>query len=632
MGSKKKARKRAKKAAKRAALFVEVAAPRRAPMPVAPPLAVPAVVTPAIVEASPPVDAPPVVDTPKAVASLATPSEAAVQAAGLLTDSLADAARVLGGVAEFWFRRPEQLVQAQTDWAKQMSDIWSNTVRRLGGDDLTPVIPRTGDKRFADAQWDQPLFDFMRQVHVASSAWAQDMLERNDDLAPRQKSKAGFYLRQIASAASPSNYPFTNPELLRETIDSGGENFARGLRMFAEDVGRGGGSLRLRQSDTGKLELGRDMAATPGKVVFCNDLIELIQYTPTTPDVFARPVLVVPPWINKFYILDLNPQKSLVRWMVAQSLTVFVISWVNPDARHADKGLSAYMHEGVLAALDAVGQATGAPDAHAIGYCVGGTMLAMTLAWMAAKGDARIASATFFAAQTDFSDPGDLAVFADEAAIESIERHMAQTGTLDGATMATAFNLMRPDDLFWSYFVNNYLRGREPPAFDLLAWNSDATRMTRACHSAYLRDCYLENKLSAGSLVLDEVPLDLRKITVPIYALATKEDHIAPARSVYHGMQFFGGPVRYVLGGSGHIAGVVNPPAAGKYQFWADGAEGALFDDWLASATETKGSWWPDWLAWMIGQTPDRVTPRIPGEGALAALCDAPGTYVHVRC
>ena len=537
----------------------------------------------------------------------------------VIADSVADAVRTLSRVGAFWLADPQRFAQAQSDLAGQMIDLWSNTLQRYTGETTQPLIAREKtDKRFASPEWDHPFFDYLRQAHAISTNWAKRCVEGNDDLDPRTRAKADFYLRQIASASSPSNFLLTNPDLLKATLSSEGENLVEGLRLLAEDLEAGGGQLRLRQSDSGSLELGRDMAATPGKVIFRNDLIELLQYAPTTAEVFKRPVLVVPPWINKFYILDLNPAKSYVRWMVEQGLTVFVISWVNPDARHADKGLAEYMHEGVLAALDAIERATGERDVSATGYCVGGTMLSMTLAWMAARGDTRISSATLFAAQTDFTDPGDLAVFADEATIASTEKHMAEVGYLDGAMMANAFNMLRPDDLIWSYVVNNYLRGKEPPAFDLLSWNSDATRLTRASHSAYLRACYLNNDLTQGRFTLDGARLDLRAVTVSIYSLATKEDHIAPARSVYRGTQFFGGPVRYVLGGSGHIAGVVNPPASGKYQFWASEKPSGTFEEWVSRATETKGSWWPDWLAWLTAQAPEKVAARVPGEGGTA--------------
>ena len=373
------------------------------------------------------------------------------------------------------------------------------------------------------------------------------------------------------------------------------------------------------------------MANTPGKVIFRDDLIELIQYAPLTPKVFRRPLLIVPPWINKFYILDLNKEKSFIRWAVAQGLTVFVISWVNPDARHADKDFDAYMNEGILAALDAVEKATGERKVTAIGYCVGGTLLAATLGYMAAVGDDRIESATFFAAQIDFTDAGDLKVFVDAEQLKAIEEKMAAQGYLEGSHMAQAFNMLRPNDLIWSYYVNNYLKGREPMPFDLLVWNADATRMPAANHRFYLRHCYFENDLSNGRMVIGGKTIDLKKVTIPVYELATKEDHIAPARSAFNGAKALGGPVRYVMAGSGHIAGVVNPPGKPKYQYWTGGPVEGEFEDWVKTATETPGSWWPDWIKWIAAQSPEKVPARTPGDGKLQPLCDAPGEYVRVQ-
>ena len=373
------------------------------------------------------------------------------------------------------------------------------------------------------------------------------------------------------------------------------------------------------------------MANTPGKVIFRNELIELIQYEPSTPEVYRRPLLIVPPWINKFYILDLNPEKSFIRWAVAQGLTVFVISWVNPDERLADKGFEAYMREGILAALDCVEQATGEREVTAIGYCVGGTLLAATLAYMAAVGDDRIKSATFFTTQIDFTDAGDLKVFVDAEQLREVEEKMAEHGYLEGSSMAQAFNMLRPNDLIWSYYVNNYLKGKEPMPFDLLVWNSDSTRMPAANHKFYLRHCYLQNDLSNGRMELGGKMLDLKKVTIPVYELATREDHIAPARSVFTGAKCFGGPVRYVMAGSGHIAGVVNPPAKPKYQFWSGGPPKDDFESWVATAKETPGSWWPDWAQWVTKQAPEKVPARKPGEGKLKAIGDAPGDYVRVK-
>ena len=466
---------------------------------------------------------------------------------------------------------------------------------------------------------------------MLTTRWADDLVKHADELEPHDREKAQFYLRQVSAALSPSNFLATNPELLRTTLAESGENLVRGLKMLAEDIQAGHGNLRIRQSDARAFKLGVNLATTPGKVVFRNALIELIQYEPTTAQVYTRPLLIVPPWINKFYILDLNPEKSFVRWAVAQGLTVFVISWVNPDERHADKDFDSYMREGILAALDCIEQATGEREIAAIGYCVGGTLVAATLGYMAATGDTRITSATFFATQIDFADPGDLKVFVDAEQLKAVEERMAERGYLEGAQMANAFNMLRPNDLIWSYFVNNYLKGKEPMPFDLLVWNSDSTRMPAANHKFYLRNCYLQNDLSNGRMRLGGETLDLKKVMIPVYELATKEDHIAPARSAFTGAKCFGGPVRYVMAGSGHIAGVVNPPGKPKYQFWTDGPPQGKFDDWVAKAKETPGSWWPDWLAWLTSQAPDKVPARKPGGAKLKPLGDAPGEYVQVK-
>jgi polyhydroxyalkanoate synthase subunit PhaC len=424
----------------------------------------------------------------------------------------------------------------------------------------------------------------------------------------------------------------TNPELLRETLALNAENLARGASNFAEDVEAGHGTLRIRQSDSTQFELGVNMAVTSGKVIFRNDLIELIQYEPATQEVYKRPLLIAPPWINKYYILDLNREKSFVRYLVEQGFTVFMISWVNPDERLRHKTFEDYMREGILASLDVIEQATGEKDVTALGYCVGGTLLAVTLAYMARKKDQRISSATFLATQTDFTDPGDLKVFVDEAQIRAVEASMNEKGYLDGTKMATAFNMLRPNDLIWSYVVNNYVRGKAPIAFDLLTWNSDATRMTAANHSYYLRNCYLDNNLTKGKMEIGGERLDLSQVTVPIYNLATREDHIAPAQSAFRGAKYFGGEMRYVLAGSGHIAGVINPPDKVKYQYWTGPRPHGEFEDWLKETTQTKGSWWPDWIQWLTTQAPAKVDARTPGGGALKPICDAPGTYVRVKC
>jgi polyhydroxyalkanoate synthase len=550
-----------------------------------------------------------------------------------MAEHVEDAVKTLGQVAQYWLSDPNRAMEAQSRLTSELVDLWGATFRRLAGDEAAPVrTPEPGDKRFVNPEWRKnPLFDFLQQAYSITTHWAGDMVAGAQDVDPATREKASFYLRQVAGALSPSNFVGTNPELLRTTLEENGENLVRGMKMLAEDIEAGKGALKIRQSDSTKFELGRDMAATPGKVILRNDLMELIQYAPSTPQVYKRPLFIVPPWINKFYVLDLNPEKSFVRWCVDNGLTVFVVSWVNPDERHADKSFEDYIKEGVFAALDAIELATGERDVTAIGYCVGGTLLSIAMALMAAKGDKRISSATLFTTQVDFTDAGDLKLFVDSARIGALEEKMRQTGYLEGAKMASAFNMLRPNELIWGYFVNNYLKGKEPMPFDLLTWNSDSTRMPAANHSFYLRNCYLDNTLARGQMTMDGVRLDLKKVKIPIYELATREDHIAPARSVFTGAKLFGGPVRYVLSGSGHIAGVVNPPAKPKYQYWTGAKPVGEFEDWLAKALETKGSWWPDWLEWIVGQAQKKVAARQPGDGKIKPVCDAPGEYVRVK-
>jgi len=550
-----------------------------------------------------------------------------------IADDVGEMVRSLGHVAEYYLSEPKRALEAQAALGAQFVDLWASTLQRFQGAAAQPIAePDRTDKRFSDAEWrDNPYFDFIKQAYVLTTRWADDLVRRADEMDPHERDKAQFYLRQVTAALSPSNFLGTNPELLRVTLQESGENLVRGLQMMAEDIEAGKGNLRIRQSDARGFKLGVNLATTPGKVIFRNELIELIQYEPTTPQVFRRPLLIVPPWINKFYILDLNPEKSFIRWAVAQGLTVFVISWINPDERHADKGFEAYMREGVLTALECVEKATGEREVTAIGYCVGGTLLAATLGYMAAVGDKRISSVTFFTALVDFTDAGDLKVFVDAEQLKTVEAKMAEHGYLEGSAMANAFNMLRPNDLIWAYYVNNYLKGKEPMPFDLLVWNSDSTRMPEATHKFYLRHCYFQNDLSNGRMVLGDKTIDLNKVTIPIYELASREDHIAPARGVFTGAKCFGGPVRFVLAGSGHIAGVVNPAGKPKYQFWSDGPPDGDFESWVAGARETPGTWWPDWIAWVSAQAPEKVPARKPGEGKLKAIGDAPGDYVRIK-
>ncbi len=547
---------------------------------------------------------------------------------------MSEVIKTLTTVAEYWLSDNERASDIQTRIAKGYLDLWGSAARRLAGQEAMPAItPSPRDKRFADPEWkSNQFFDFMMQLYLLTTQWAHDLVRNADGLDPHTRKKAEFYVQQITNALAPSNFVLTNPEVLRETLASSGTNLARGMEMLAEDIEAGKGTLKIRQSDPANLELGVNMATTPGKVIYQNELIQLIQYEPTTEKVLRTPLLIVPPWINKFYILDLRPEKSFIKWCVDQGVTVFVISWVNPDKSLGAKTWEDYMKKGPLAAMDAIEKATGEMKVHTLGYCVGGTLLATTLAWLAEKRRVRVTSATFLAAQVDFTHAGDLLVFVDEGQISALERDMQESGVLEGAKMAMAFNMLRSNDLIWSYVVSNYLKGQSPSAFDLLHWNSDATRMPAANHSYYLRNCYLENRLTAGTMVLDNTLLDLSKVKVPVYNLATREDHIAPADSVLYGSQFFGGPVKFVLSGSGHIAGVVNPPAANKYQYWTnDNIRDISLQDWLKAAQEHKGSWWPDWREWLASIDAEEVAPRNVGSESLPPIEDAPGSYVRVR-
>jgi polyhydroxyalkanoate synthase subunit PhaC len=542
--------------------------------------------------------------------------------------------KTFSAVAEYWMSDSARAAELQMKLGQTYLDLWASSARRLAGEPAAPAIePSPRDKRFRDPEWkSNQFFDFVMQLYLLSSQWAQELVQKADGLDPHTRKKAEFYVQQINNALSPSNFVLTNPEVLRETVSSNGDNLVRGMKMLAEDIEAGHGTLRIRQSDPANLVVGVNMATTPGKVIFQNDLMQLIQYTPTTENVLRTPLLIVPPWINKFYILDLKPEKSFIKWAVDQGLTVFVISWVNPDKTLGQKTFEDYMKEGPLTAIDVIEQVTGEMKVHTAGYCVGGTLLASTLAWLAEKRRQRVTSATFFAAQVDFSHAGDLMVFVDEDQISALERDMQACGVLEGTKMAMAFNMLRSNDLIWSYVVSNYLKGQPPSAFDLLHWNSDATRMPAANHSYYLRNCYLENRLSAGTMVLDNTLLDLSKVMVPVYNLATREDHIAPAESVLYGSQFFGGPVKYVMSGSGHIAGVINPPAAGKYQFWTnEHIKDVSLADWIKGAQEHKGSWWPDWREWLGQIDAEHVPARSVGTDAFPPIEDAPGSYVRVR-
>jgi len=546
---------------------------------------------------------------------------------------LGEIVKTLSRVAEYWLSDQARTTELQQLLAKSYLDLWGTSMRRLAGENSPATIeadPR--DKRFQDSEWKSNLyFDFVKQLYLLTTQWANKLVTDAEGLDAHTRQKALFYVEQLTNAISPSNFVFTNPEVLRQTFSSNGANLVRGMKMLTEDIEAGHGILKVRQTAS-DLKIGRDLAVTPGKVIYQNEIMQLIQYSPATETVLRTPVLIVPPWINKFYILDLTPAKSYVKWCVDQGLTVFMISWVNPDKRLAHKTFEDYMREGPLAAMDVIEKATGEMKVHAVGYCVGGTLLASTLAWLADKRRVRVTSATFLAAQVDFTHAGDLLVFVDEDQVTSLEQDMRERGFLEGSKMAMAFNMLRSNELLWPYVINSYLKGEEPSAFDLLYWNSDSTRMPAANHSYYLRNCYLENRLSSGTMVLNNTLLDLSKIKMPIYNLATRTDHISPAQSVFYGSQFFGGPVRFVLADSGHIAGVVNSPHLGKYQHWTnDHRDGLTLAGWMAGATTHPGSWWPDWRAWLGSIDSEEVPARPAGTGAVEAIEDAPGHYVLTR-
>ncbi|HUY03069.1 MAG TPA: class I poly(R)-hydroxyalkanoic acid synthase [Rhodocyclaceae bacterium] len=532
---------------------------------------------------------------------------------------------------------PYQLAQAQMSLVWDYFSLWQHSMLRFSGMQPSAMVqPAKGDNRFKDSEWEEHfLFDFIKQSYLITARHIHDAVSQVEDLPEITHKKVNFFTRQFIDALSPSNFALTNPEVLRETVRSHGQNLLKGFNNLLRDIEEGNGQLHIKMTDPSAFELGRNVATTPGKVVFQNELIQLLQFSPTTQEQFRRPLLIIPPWINKYYILDLRAANSFIKWATDQGHTVFVISWVNPDARLAQKGFEDYLNEGALAALDAVCRQTGEQEVNLIGYCLGGTLLGSALGYLAAKRDRRIVSATFFVALLDFSIPGELGVFIDEEQVANLEKKMAQRGYLEGSEMAGTFNLLRGNDLIWSFVVNNYLMGREPFPFDLLFWNSDSTRMPYKMHSFYLRNMYLKNLLKEpGGIELNGVPIDLGKVKVPSYFISTVEDHIAPWKSTYLGALRLAGPVRFVLGGSGHIAGIVNPPTAGKYCYWTGGAKKlpATPEQWFEQAEQHPGSWWSDWQQWLADLNgDDKVPARDPARGKLKVIEGAPGSFVKFR-
>ena len=530
---------------------------------------------------------------------------------------------------------PAPIIKEQISLCADLAMLWQRTsMRTLFNMPAEPVIvPSKQDKRFKNEAWTENwYFDYVKQHYLLLSRCIESSVRGVKDVDRHTHHKAQFYTRQFVSAFSPTNFALTNPSVLNTTVETRGANLLNGFRNLVEDLERGGGRLSLKMSDLSAFKFGENIASSPGKVVFQNELMQLIQYAPSTPMVQRRPLLVVPPWINKFYILDLKPKNSFIKWCVDQGHTVFVISWINPGAELADKGFADYLLEGPLQAIDAIKKATGESDVNVIGYCIGGTLVASMLAYMAATKDRRVASATFFTTLLDFSDVGDISVFIDEDQLQLADKHMNRLGYLEGRHMAEAFNLMRENDLIWFFVINNYLLGRSPAAFDILYWNSDATRMPARMQSYYLRNMYYKNVLkNAGQINLANVPIDLRKIDVPVYFLSTREDHIAPWHSTYAGTQLMSGPVNFVLGASGHVAGVINPPSANKYGYWTNEKLSRDPNSWLKTATYHEGSWWPDWERWIATFSGGEVPARQPGNGKLPSIEDAPGSYVKIR-
>lgn len=531
---------------------------------------------------------------------------------------------------------PYKLAKNQTHLMWDYFSLWQHSTLKFLGMPSTPVVtPQKGDRRFSNAEWEQRLlFDFIKQSYIIMARHLHDTVGDVEGLDEATRNKVNFFTRQYIDAISPSNFAFTNPEVFQETIKSRGQNLLKGLDNLLQDIEAGDGALRIRMTDLSAFELGKNVATTPGKVVFQNEMFQLIQYAPSTEKQYRKPLLIIPPWINKFYILDLREKNSFVRWATAQGHSVYIVSWVNPDEKLADKSFEHYMQEGALVAIDKVLEDTGEKQVNLIGYCIGGTLTMSTLAYMSEKKDNRVASATLFTTLLDFADPGEIGIFLDADSVTAIERRMGERGYLEGAEMANTFNMLRSNDLIWSFVVNNYLMGKQPFPFDLLFWNSDSTRLPAAMHSFYLRNMYLENRLKdPGGITLAGVPIDLRKIKTPCYFISTIEDHIAPWKSTYLGARLPSGPVRFVVGGSGHIAGIINPPMNNKYGYWINETKSLpeTPEDYLIGATQYAGSWWTNWHEWVIAHDPEQVPARQPGVRALKAIEDAPGSYVKLR-
>jgi polyhydroxyalkanoate synthase len=527
---------------------------------------------------------------------------------------------------------PAKAMQATANfWADSMS-LWQRFLDPAHAQPFEETPEQARDKRFkADAWREQPVFDFLRQSYFTIADHLLKGVDAIEGVDEKQKEQIRFATKGFIDAVSPSNFPTTNPEVIEKIVETKGESLLKGLQHMMADLQKG----QLTQVDPDAFELGRNLAMTPGKVVKRTDLYELIQYSPAGKSVYKTPLIIFPPWINRFYILDLTPEKSFIRWAVEQGLTVFVVSWKSADATMKDVVWDDYIERGQVDAIDTVRELLGVEGVHAIGYCVAGTTLAATLALLTARGEAeKVASATFFTAQVDFSEAGELLHFVTDDQLEMI-RGLGTEGFLDGRYMATTFNLLRGRDLIWNYVTNNYLLGKDYAPFDLLHWNSDVTNLPSAWHLSYLTDLYRDNRLAQpNSITVDGTPIDLTRVHTPTYVQAGREDHIAPAASVWKITHHFKGPLKFVLAGSGHIAGVVNPPSLGKYQYWTNDKKAETLAEFVEGATETKGSWWPDWIEWIAGIDSEKVPAkgaRVPGKGKMKPLGDAPGSYVRTR-
>ncbi|WP_227368730.1 class I poly(R)-hydroxyalkanoic acid synthase [Halomonas sp. M20] len=560
------------------------------------------------------------------------PSEASGLMLEDMKESLNRGAQALAG-------NPQLLYSAQMRLMQDQMRLWQQTVQAFygGGDSGEAVIePERSDRRFRDDAWHtEPFYRYIMQQYLLSSRMMNELVEGIDSLTEKQKLSLEFYVRQYMSAMAPTNFIATNPEVMRLTLETKGQNLVDGLKRLREDLANSAEGLNVTMTDREAFHIGENVAVTPGEVVYENELIQLIQYYPTTEKTFKTPLLVVPPWINKYYILDLRQDNSMVKWLTEQGHTVFLISWRNPGVEQRDITWADYMQMGLIQAMDAIEEACGEKSVNILSYCIGGTLTASAIAYLTSTRRARkVRSVSYMATLHDFRDPGDIGVFFSGKALEGIERQLETDGYLDGRIMSFSFNLLKERDLFWSFYVNNYLKGEAPAVFDLLYWNTDGINLPAGTHGWYLRNMYVENRLAKpGGIELDGVKIDLRKISTPSYFISAKEDHIAKWNSTYYGTQLPKGPVTFVLGGSGHIAGIVNPPAKNKYGYWTNDELPDSPDKWLEGATFNEGSWWPHWQKWITdngyADASKQVPARKPGEGNLDIIEPAPGRYVR---